>query len=560
MGAFEWASLPITVTSTSGTKVGSYFFLKNAFDAINAGTHTGEITVKINGNTDETASATLYQSLNGSSNYSSVNIYPTVTGLSITGNLAAPLIDLNKASSVTFDGRVNATGTTPDLTITNKNISSTAGTSTIRLINDASYNFIKYCNLKGSSQSITDGIVCFSTASSTGNNTNTIIANNITKADAILGPINAVYSIGTTSILNRNNTISNNKIYDHFNTSATSYAIQLSTYNTSWNISGNNFYQTTSLAPSSSNASYIAISIAASGTGFSVNNNFIGGSAPSCSGTWNKINSSNNYFSGIIINAGTDASSEVQGNTIKSFSWANDGGADWTAIDLRGGEVNIGTVTGNTIGSTTGTGSITVTAGSTNARVIGLSVLSGTVDFKNNNIGSLTADNSCSTCATHLYPILLPGGNVSIINNLIGSTTTSNSINSIGNSTVDPQWVQGIYSSSEGVVTISGNTIANLKNGTTNTNASIKGDVQGIVATAGTHTITNNTIHDLTIANASTATEYTIPAAGIVLRNASPKVQNISGNEIYNLSNSYGSFAGSVAGIYYMGSTTGGTL
>jgi hypothetical protein len=93
--------------------------LKDAFDKINDGTHTGVIEFRINASTTETASAVLNGSGSGSANYTSLTIYPTVTGIIITGNLAASLIDLNGADNVTFDGRVNATGSAKDLTITN---------------------------------------------------------------------------------------------------------------------------------------------------------------------------------------------------------------------------------------------------------------------------------------------------------------------------------------------------------------------------------------------------------------------------------------------------------
>jgi len=45
-------------------------------------------------------------------------------GLTISGSVNAQLIGLNGANNVTIDGRVNATGTTKDLTITNTNTGS----------------------------------------------------------------------------------------------------------------------------------------------------------------------------------------------------------------------------------------------------------------------------------------------------------------------------------------------------------------------------------------------------------------------------------------------------
>ena len=142
--------LLIEVIATSGISHANYPTLKAAIDKINDGTHKGNITIKIHGSTIETSPVVLNASGSGNANYASVNIYPTATGLSVSGNLAAPLIDLNGADNVTIDGRVNATGTTKDLTIVNSSTSGLAGTSTIRLINDATNNTVKYCNIKGS--------------------------------------------------------------------------------------------------------------------------------------------------------------------------------------------------------------------------------------------------------------------------------------------------------------------------------------------------------------------------------------------------------------------------
>ena len=132
-----------------GTLQAVYPNLKGAFDAVNAGTYTGELEVRVAGNTVETASAILYQSgytsVNGTSSYSSVKIYPTIDGITVTGNLTAPLIDLNGAGNVTIDGSVNALGSTKSLVIANTIASNTAGTSTIRFINSAESNTVRYC-------------------------------------------------------------------------------------------------------------------------------------------------------------------------------------------------------------------------------------------------------------------------------------------------------------------------------------------------------------------------------------------------------------------------------
>ena len=123
----------LSVTATSGTASGSFTTLKGAFDAVNAGTHRGVIAIKINASTTEASSAVLNASGSGSASYTGITIYPTTTGLSITGDLAAPLIDLNGADNVTIDGRVNATGSTKGLTISHTSAANTAGTYSDRV-------------------------------------------------------------------------------------------------------------------------------------------------------------------------------------------------------------------------------------------------------------------------------------------------------------------------------------------------------------------------------------------------------------------------------------------
>ena len=125
-----------------------YASLREAFNAVNAGTHKGAITISVNGSTSETASATLYQSgYGGNSSYTTLKILPTATA-TIQGNFNTPLIDLNGADNVTIDGRINETGATISLTIMNTNTGSSA--SAIRFVNVAQDNTIQYCILKSS--------------------------------------------------------------------------------------------------------------------------------------------------------------------------------------------------------------------------------------------------------------------------------------------------------------------------------------------------------------------------------------------------------------------------
>jgi len=562
MGVFEGTLYYNVQVWVSGTLQAEYTSIKSAFDAINNGTHTGDIEIKLKQSTIETASAVLYQSgYGGTSSYTSVNIYPTVSGLSISGNLATPLIDFSGADNVTIDGRVNATGSTKDLSIINtSNAGATTTTSTIRFINDAINNTVEYCTIKGSETAVGSGIIFFSTAAVTGNDNNTIDNNNITNALDTNRPLNAIYSVGTTGFENDNLTISNNTIYDFLSRSTASYGINLAANTTTCSISGNSLYETTSFAPTASVA-YMGIYInnATTGNGFSITNNNIGGQATSCGGSaWTKTtnnNTFNNTFTAINLNVASTVAGSVQGNTIQNFAWSNSAAGSWTGINVVAGNINIGTTVGNTIGASTGTGSIAVTGGATATNIYGINIAStGTVDCENNTIASITASNSDGTLATNFWGInkTATAGTTTISNNTIGSST-ANSINANSGSTSNAQTVYGIYSAGTGTVILNTNTVVNLTNGTTNATTATLGLINGITAISGTTTINTNSIHDLTIANANNTAINTASIGGIVLTGATLKT--VSGNTIYNLSNTNSSFAGSLIGLYFTGST-----
>jgi hypothetical protein len=152
-----WLILAVPAVNAQTTRTvgsgGNYTTLRAAFVAINNGAITGAITLQIISGTSETGSNILNASGTGSANYTSVTIYPTGSGYTISGSLAAPLIDLNGSDNVTIDGRVNATGSAKDLIITNTNTGTSS--STIRFINSSENNTVKYCTVKGAETSTT---------------------------------------------------------------------------------------------------------------------------------------------------------------------------------------------------------------------------------------------------------------------------------------------------------------------------------------------------------------------------------------------------------------------
>ena len=222
-----WLFLIVTgvnaqIIKTVGATGANYPTLKSAFDAINAGTISGTITLQITGSTNETSSAAINASGAGSANYSSITIYPVETGITVSGNISGSLIQFNGADNVTVDGRVNGTGSTKDLTISNTN---NATSATILFINSAENNIVKYCAIKGSETSSGKGVIHFSTASSGNGNDGNIIDNNNITSSASGRPINAVYSYGSAGYENSGNIISNNNIYDFLRTSNNSNGV-----------------------------------------------------------------------------------------------------------------------------------------------------------------------------------------------------------------------------------------------------------------------------------------------------------------------------------------------
>jgi hypothetical protein len=550
--------------ATVGETADDYFNLQDAFSDINAGGIKGAIILQIVDNVDEgTGTAILNASGTGAASYTSIQIYPTGS-YTVTGSVAGPLIDLNGADNVTIDGRINATGSTVSLTITNTSLSGTAGVSTIRFINDATNNTVRYCNLKGSSTASAGGVLFFSTTTGTsGNDGNSITYNNISCSSDLNRPVNAVYSLGTSAKENSGNTISNNSVYDFLNRGLSSNGIFIHTNNTTWTLSGNSFYEAASFTPSA-DATYNVIQIDNSGTGYVLTGNYIGGNAASCSGTWTK-SSYNSPFNAINLNVGTGTATSLQNNTIKNFSWSNAGAASWTGINIAGGDVNIGTTSGNTIGASTGTSSIVFTGGLSNANLYSINISgSGTINCQNNIIGSIRTASSGVTSNSIYIINSSSSGIVNIRDNFIGSTdgSSSNSINasSVSTGTTNTQVVYGIYNTGNATLTVDNNTISKLTNATTNTGTSRRGLINGIASTSssGSTTITNNTIYDLTIANANTAQWNLASVGGIVLvGNVS---RTISGNVLYNLSNTRSTFGGYVNGIYYESSTGTNTV
>lgn len=542
------ASAQVSLTATAGTNCASYTTLKAAFDAINAGTHQGAITILVSGNTTETASAKLNASTTPA-NYTSVLIRPTATAV-ISGSLNAPLVDFNGASNVTIDGRIAGTGSARSLTLSNSSTTANGVTSTTRFINSTQNNMLTYLNLEGSVY----GTVFIDSSLAGGGNSNLVISNNDIRPAGSNTPGYAIYSAGeSASLANSGIQILNNQIHDYFAPSGWSAGILMNAFNSNWTISGNHFYQTAART-STANTIHVPVYLG-SGDGHIVTNNFIGGSAASAGGTATTISGAfSNKFIGMVVNTGTATATKIDGNTItninvSSVPLANE--ISFAGVELDGGNVTIGHNAGNTIGSLTGTGAIILNQSGTNTSFnYGIiSFNTGNVSLKNNRIGSITAGGSNT-------------GFVVLRGIEAGSYTTFTAENNIvGGSTANSLQVNSVNSTMAGIAmfpTVAGstanvnaNTVNNITNNGSGTNAaSIWGVYANVNAAVNVNlNFTNNIISNLAATSSSATTgsvigAYTVPATAGYTADV-----NINGNIISNLSSASTGSGFAVRGI-----------
>jgi uncharacterized repeat protein (TIGR01451 family) len=561
------ASAQVDVTATGGTLAASYTTLKGAFDAINAGTHTGTIGIGLSGNTTETAPAVINASGAGAAVYTTISISPTGgAARTITGAIAAgsPMIDFNGADNVTIDG-LNTGGNS--LTIANTTASATSGTATIRFIGGATGNVITNAAIQGSSSAsvaTNGGTIFFSTDAVTtgGNDNNTISNNNIGPAGANL-PSKAILcngSTGTTAIGNSGNVVNNNNIFDYFAPAVTSSGVASNGGCNTWSITNNRFYQTATRTWTTGSI-HAAIDLrpttATSGAqGLTVTGNIIGFASNTQTGTYTLTGAGTGAkFFGILINgivAGT--TSNVNNNTVASVSMTGvtSGGtttaSPFTAILLQEGNF---ISNGNTIGSQSATGSLTFSTTTTAATdVYGIHNFTSNAWTSNNNtVGGISVTN-LGASGTFLLMGMRCFTGTAVTWNATSNTVGGNVANSLQlTATGAASQVIGMFTSNA-PANLTTNTVRNL---TSNIGTGTAGAASvigiGITSTAAQNHL-QNTIFGLTNTNATAATVVT----GLHFSGSTANV--VQRNQIYGLTSATNSTAAEINGIRVAAGTT----
>ncbi len=606
----------ISGTKTIGTG-GTYATLTAAFLAASNAGINGPLLLELlpaYSSTGETypISITL---ISGVSAVNTITIRPQsgANGLIITSSNVNGTLDFSGSKYVIFDGRPGGTGSaisvsnTTYLTIANTN----SGGVAVKMNNDAMYNSIKYCDLQGENQTSGQvpgtqaGIVFIgSTSGSTGNDFNTIDNCNIHPPSHTLVCTMGVYSYGPsgstsiTATFNDSNTVSNCNIFNMYGgENLTTAAIECDKGTNAWFITGNSIFQTETRAPTltaavANRGIYLATTNSGGvGNGFTVIGNFIGGSAPKCTGSALTINPNggfNSLFDAITLTVSGGLASNVKSNTITNLGISQKASTSDLFHGIwcqNNGNVNVGgplVSDGNIIGSATAVDAIVLNSAGVGLTHNPILVISGpatvttTILFQNNVVGGITLNGAGNAFSGIFCNATAP--TVIIDRNLVGSTLVNNSIYANNPNGSYVLFVNGIRcSSGSATLTITNNVIANLNNNNTSTlqssgitNTSIS-QTGGIVITGPTTAtqivkeISGNTIKNLACAAFHLSNYANTVLVGIATVAAGGNPTIISNNIVDSMVSTTQSSGTSgqnmlMTGIFYFGTTTSTTI
>ena len=535
------ASAQVSIGATN------YATLKAAFDDINAGTQTGAVAINISGNTTETATATLCAS--GGSGFGTTNCAATLpssyASVTITATAAATISNsFTNAPLIAFDGADNVTLDGANL-LTISNTDTLTPSAAISFVNAATGNTVKNATIQAASAG--QGAISFLTDGTTGTqsgNTNNTVSGCTIQPSSTAPLAFGIYAQGTNNRENKTVTIDNNKIINAFNGAATfsGGVFATSPGNAEWTITNNKIYNTnpvtfTSAAPVWAGIYYTASTT--SGTS-NINGNTIG-AVPGVTGSGFVGTGSGNIFYGIrVANNGGTPAINIQNNTISGITQTTTQASGAFLGITAAGTVGY-SITGNTIGSQSGTGSIsltptaaTSTAASAGIQIGSTSTAANTVS--NNNVGSITL---ATGGATQFQAIRTPNGSsapLTISNNTVGGTTTDSILSG------QNAQLAGIFNGS-GIAAITGNTVRNLTSSGISAGAAGNSQLAGIINSSTTASATASTSQDISqnkvysLTSTSTATSSAFFVTGIYFgAPAANTVNTVTRNLIHSIS------------------------
>lgn len=412
---------------------GDYATITAALTALRSNGVGGPVILEIKSNYTTITESVFFANIPCVSPANTITLRPEAGAVNVKMSSVNSILFLSNSKYTIIDGRPGGTGTVSQLSI-----ACTGATNNAIVFSDnAAENIVQYVNISGVNTSVNNGAVVFLT----GGNTNNIIRNCKISGNSSGHPLNCIYA-ESTAAKNTGNKIQNCSITGfNVHTTGTANGIWLDKNNEGWEISANSFYQD----PAASGTGDVnAICINDTTSANIIADNYIGGSAPLCTGSAYQVNG---RFNGIIVAAGKNSYTSIQNNTIQNIRWTmslSSGGVDgFAGIHILSGKVNCGNISGNTIGNMTQNESIyTTSAYLDNPSVTGILVgyntfntaVTDSLFIKNNKIGGI----KCMPSATNYLGTVLRGihvaeqkaGYIDISNNTIGSTTLNSSLDS----------------------------------------------------------------------------------------------------------------------------------
>ena len=478
------------------------------------------------------------------------------SSLAITSSNSIATVLFDGGKYVTIDGRPGGLGSTSQLSIQNTSATGNA----IQMKNETSLNIIKYCDLQGQNTNLgtagtPSGVVFIGGTIGANGNDNNLITNCDIHETAGGFPTLGLYSYNSSAALaaqNHNNTINACNVFNFYNATASSTGIKIEAGNNNWVITDNNIYQTAPRNYTSAVAHrglWVTPNTGSltSASGHVITGNFIGGANTAHSGVYTMTGAVAYIFDAMDISVGLGAATSVQNNTIANISMtaATTSTLAFVGINLANGNVNVGDIAGNTIGSSTVNGSIAFTTTSSGGGFMGIRATSGAgaYNISNNTISGVDVSSSLSSGSAALTGInTLIGNPLTVSNNIIGGTL----VNSLQVTTIvsGAATMNGILNSASAALgsTISGNTIRNLRHNNASTGGCTLFGYQG---TAGANvSVIGNTISDI---------GNTITTSGISnitgISQSTNTIHNINNNTVFNLTSLSTSTSGQVRGI-----------
>lgn len=522
-----------TTTFTVGASGDNYTTIAAAYAACTGAT---DYILELQSDYDynsETTTGTVTISLGTLANKSSTNtvtIWPASGAtLTFTGTVSA-IFTLNGADWVIFDGRAVGAGGSA-LTVISTSVAS--GARVFKFQSDATNNTIKYISIQGSGTT-TGGPIGFGSGTTTGNTNNTITNNNITKSSGGT-PAYGIYSYGTDATINNSsNTVSNNNFFDL----GGGDWCGIVAYSDGWTVSGNHFYQTAAITLATTDLNMIYVG--ANCVSVTITGNFFGGRATSCGGAAFAITTGSYILYGINFNSVTGTVS-ILNNTFANITATSTGTGSVRCIDTYNtATYTIGSAgNGNTFGSTTTTGSITINGSTASTDFYGIyhSGTNASNVISYNTFAGITQAHTTAATFPEFYGIYAGGSSAgSITYNTFGASAGAIQLTGTG---VGVNY-EVISWNSNNNATITNNTFQNFtvsNAGNTNDNSII------YVNGTGTNTISSNTLGSTSANNMS----FSLTDQVYVIHCYSGGTPTISGNTIQQFNQSG---TGSSAGIY----------